>query len=202
MRTHPLSTAALSLALAFVAAPTCNPSTPSGDLTWYTTCGDPVCSGYDGPYDGVPLCNGEEEGADCDDEGSRCDFESDCNSVLICAEEDPKDQPGGCPISLRRYKRDVHYLSDTERARAATSLQQIRLATWRYQWDGPDGPSHLGFVIDDIPESPAVAAGGSRVDLYGYTSLAVAAIQAQQAEIAALRQEVAALRAEVAEQER
>ncbi|MGH7896283.1 MAG: hypothetical protein ACREQL_16575, partial [Candidatus Binatia bacterium] len=52
----------------------------------------------------------------------------------------------------------------------------------------------LGFIIDDVGTSPAVAADGGHVDLYGYTSMAVAAIQAQQKRIEALEREVAALR--------
>src|SRR5439155_22412171 len=57
---------------------------------------------------------------------------------------------------------------------------------------------HLGFIIDAVGASPAVAADGGHVDLYGYTSMAVGAIQAQQRRIDALTREVAALRAELA----
>lgn len=53
----------------------------------------------------------------------------------------------------------------------------------------------LGFLIDDDPASPAVRPDGERVDLYGYTSLAIAALQEQQAEIDALKAEVEALKA-------
>jgi protein tyrosine phosphatase (PTP) superfamily phosphohydrolase (DUF442 family) len=74
------------------------------------------------------------------------------------------------------------------------------LATWHYRAEDDAAREHLGFIIDDNPESPAVARTGEHVDLYGYTSMAVAAIQAQQKQIAALEAEVAALRKEMAAQ--
>ncbi len=73
------------------------------ELRWYTTCGDPACSGYGGPFDGEDLCSeveGAIEGELCETEGQQCDPVDDCNARLICAAEDPKDQTGGCPISL------------------------------------------------------------------------------------------------------
>ena len=36
-----------------------------GPLAWYSTCGDPVCSGYSGPFPGIPPCTGEAEGDRC-----------------------------------------------------------------------------------------------------------------------------------------
>ena len=166
------------------------------DLSWYSTCGDPVCSGYSGPFDGVDPCTTEIEGDLCSEEAAQCDFESDCNALLLCAAEDPKAQPGGCPISRRRHKRDIHYLDDAERQRAANLLLEMRLASWQYNWEGTDSHQHLGFIIDDLPKSPAVSSDGERVDLYGYTSLTVAALQAQQAQIESLRAEIAELRAQ------
>jgi hypothetical protein len=49
---------------------------------------------------------------------------------------------------------------------------------------------HLGFIIEDQPESLAVDQTHHRVDLYGYVSMMVAAMQVQEKEIAALRQEL------------
>ena len=79
----------------------------TGTLTWYTTCGDPVCSGYHGPIDGVSDCTTEVEGASCDSEGAQCDPHDDCDALLVCATSDPKDQTGGCPISQRQYKQEI-----------------------------------------------------------------------------------------------
>ncbi|MCB9672402.1 MAG: hypothetical protein H6734_23200 [Alphaproteobacteria bacterium] len=166
---------------------------PTG-LVWYTTCGDPVCNGYGGPYDGVPACGTSTEGAACTEAGAECDFESDCNALLVCAADDPKDQPGGCPISKKAVKRDIAYLDGADLKAAADQALAMKLARWQYTWDEPGARPHLGFLIDDAPTSAAVRADGERVDLYGYTSLTLAAIQVQQAQIEALRAEVAALR--------
>jgi hypothetical protein len=181
-----------------VACDTDDPSdtepTPTG-LSWYTTCGDPVCSGYSGPYDGVDACTTETDGDPCDTEGAQCDFESDCNALLVCAETDPKDQVGGCPISKAEVKREIRYLDDARLRETARDALDLKLATWRYAWEPAGQEPHLGFLIDDAVGSPAVRADGERVDLYGYTSLALAALQVQQAELATLRAELEALKA-------
>jgi hypothetical protein len=105
---------------------------------------------------------------------------------------------GMCPISRRAAKRNIHYLGDQDRARLRDQLLELKLATYEYALPGlPDG-AHLGFIIDDVGhESPSIAADGDHVDLYGYASLAVAAIQAQAREIAVLQRELAVLRAEL-----
>jgi hypothetical protein len=175
----------------------------SGDTTepanpeWWTTCGDPVCSSYSGPFDGVPVCTDEQiAGTACDDEGAQCDLESNCNVLLQCSVADPKGGSyGGCPISVRSAKTDIHYLDDPALRATADEARRVKLATWFYKDEPQQGRPHLGFVIDDQPASPAVAADGRHVDLYGYTSLAIAALQVQQAEIEALRAEVEELRA-------
>jgi len=175
----------------------CDPVTPPNDLSWYATCGDPVCQGYTGPFAGVAVCTTEAEGEACTTDGAECDPQDDCNTLIRCTDEDPKAQPGGCPISRARFKKDIAYLDDAAVRAASDAVLRTRLATWRYTWEEGEGASHLGFIIDDQPGSAAVQADGEHVDLYGYTSLTVAALQAQHAEIEALRAEVAALRAQV-----
>ncbi len=165
---------------------------------WYTTCGDPVCNTYDGPWDDVPLCTDEEEGALCDEDGATCDPVNDCNARLVCATEDPKAQEGGCPISRLEYKRDVHYLGPDEIARLHARLLDLKLATWRYRWDADTDAEQLGFVIDDDPTQPGVRPDHQQVDLYGLTSLALAGLQAQAVELEAARARLEALEAEVA----
>ena len=78
----------------------------------------------------------------------------------------------------------------------ACEIRRVRLATYRYKGEPALGTSHLGFIIDDLGASPAVGSDGTHVDLYGYASMAVAAIQIQQRRIEALEREVAALRNE------
>lgn len=181
-------------------------------LTWYSTCGDPACSGYSGPFTDVPLCTSETEGAACADPAASCDPVTDCNTLLTCTTEDPKAQTGGCPISRRRHKTDIRYLDDQSRKAAANQLYETRLAEWRYRWDTPARRPHLGFLIDDQAQSPAVSEDGEHVDLYGYTSLTVAAVQEehaarlvlearvqqQEAELQRLQAELAELRAGLA----
>lgn len=166
-----------------------------GDLTWYPTCGDPACSGYSGPFEGVPLCTDEALGEPCETEGARCDPEDACNALVTCATEDPTAQEGGCPISLRKAKKNIAYLSEEERAALSDALLKTRLARYHYNPQAESEPLRLGFIIDDQPGSPAVLPDGAHVDLYGYTSMAVATIQRQEAEIALLRAELAELRA-------
>src|SRR5439155_433361 len=146
---------------------------------------------------GAPSCTTQELGASCTERGERCDPGSTCGETLLCTDRDPT-QPS-CPISLRRFKDGVSYLDDAERARLRAELMRIRLATYHYRWENSCTAEHLGFIIDDVGESPAVSPDRMTVDLYGYASMAVAAIQAQEREIAALKGEVAALRHELDE---
>lgn len=167
-------------------------------LALYTTCGDPACS-MDSDDPNLPDCTTEKEGDPCTTEGQTCEIVGDtCNANLVCATSDPKDQPGGCPISLASAKHDIEYLSEADRERIRGEVASMPLATWRYDTEEKGEKEHLGFIIDDQPaSSPAVRPSGERVDLYGYTSMAVAAIQAQEKEIDALRQEIEALREEL-----
>ena len=166
-----------------------------GALKWYTDCGDPACSGYSGPFDGVALCDDEVVGATCEPAGATCDPQDACNALVVCATLDPKEQTGGCPISLRAMKKDIHPLAADERAQLSQTLLHTPLYRYRYRDEPESAAPRLGFMIDDNPTSPAVRTDGGHVDLYGYTTMAVVTIQAQQAEIEALKAELAALRA-------
>ena len=170
-------------------------------LNWYSTCGDPVCSGYAGPFAGEPLCTTQKAGDGCPTAGAQCDPQNQCNARLVCAAKDPKLQVGGCPVSRAQYKRDIRYLSDAQKAQIHAEVQRLRLATYRYRGAGPEAPQRLGFLIDDVERSASSTLGRSavdaerdQVDLYGYTSMVVAALQVQAAQIEALQAEVKALR--------
>ncbi len=135
-----------------------------------------------------------------------CQMKSDCPANEMCCGVGPtpdyRCMAGGCPISRARYKRDIRYLDGAEEARLRDELLGYPLARWRYRAEPDGAPPHLGFVIDDVVDaqgrSPSVRPDGETVDLYGYTSMAVAALKAQQRELAALRREVAELRRQVA----
>jgi hypothetical protein len=165
-------------------------------LSWYRSCGSPVCGpGTDGPT-GDPLCTtAQQESGSCDTRDVACDPGIGCQVRLLCTDQDPTMLTGGCPISRARYKQDIRYLTQAEQRALAGKLRALPLATYRYR--GPSGErTQLGFVIEDVAPSPSVA--GDHVDLYGFTSMAVATLQQQDAELRAVRAELAALRATVA----
>jgi len=72
---------------------------------------------------------------------------------------------------------------------------RLRLATFRYRQNA--SRTQLGFIIDDAEPSPSIDPARDMVDLYAYTSMAVAALQTQAHEIEALRNEVRSLRREL-----
>jgi hypothetical protein len=184
------------LLLAVLLLPACG-SDPTPAPQWHFTCGDPVCSGHQGPPAGVPPCSFEDPGEACRPEGARCDPADECNRLLICTASDPTQQPGGCPVSSARFKRDIEYLGDAELERLHAELRRFRLASYRYRAMGPADRAHLGFIVEDVGPSAAVDAERGRVDLYGYASMAVAALQVQARQIDELQAEVSALRRQV-----
>ena len=187
-----------------VGAAACSSSSTSdadagGGLRWYTTCGAPVCmvaedggTGSAGGDGGVSPCVTETAGAACATAGATCDPHVGCEVLLRCTDKDPKVQPGGCPISRRAAKRDISYLDEKERARLVDEVKRLRLATYRYK-DAP-GKQRLGFIIDDVPSSAAVDGPRDQIDLYGYLSMTVAALQEQISRADAQEREIAALR--------
>jgi hypothetical protein len=173
-------------------------TTAAAELRWYSTCGDPVCSGYGGPWDGVAACGAIKEGDPCDQAGAECDFQSECNARLICADADPKLGPGGCPISRAAFKKDIDYLDAGARASAYRDLLGLRLATYSYRGRG-DGKRHLGIILDDHERGIWADPANDRIDLYGYSSLAIAGVQAQADELSELRGQLHALQRELSE---
>src|SRR5205814_1297888 len=107
---------------------------------------------------------------------------------------------GACPISRAKYKENIEYLSSVERARLADDVQSIPLVRYLYK-DAPER-EHLGFIIEDIEPSPSVDSRRDQVDLYGYTSMAVAALQQQHAQIETLRREVRTLQEKLRHRQR
>jgi hypothetical protein len=127
-------------------------------------------------------------------DGQQCVY-GDCNTIgVVCREGTWHSENYGCPVSTRRAKDGVHYLSDAELRAVADETLQTRLATYAYTIGEKN--RRLGFIIEDEPASPAVAKGKDRVDLYGYTSMAVATLQVQARQIEQLQREVEELRRE------
>jgi hypothetical protein len=99
-------------------------------------------------------------------------------------------QTSSCPQSSRRVKQDIRYLSDDGVAAMAARTLRLRLATYEYKAAPLAGRRHLGFIIEDSPDVPAVDRDGDLVDLYGYASMLLATTQTQQKQIEALRRQV------------
>ncbi len=72
-------------------------------------------------------------------------------------------------------------------SRVYAQLREIKLTTYRYKDEPRSDEPRLGFIIDDTDSPYPINPDGNSVNLYGYASMAVAAIQAQGQEIAALK---------------
>jgi hypothetical protein len=93
----------------------------------------------------------------------------------------------------------VQYVDDAQLQQLHDEALGIRLATYRYKPQvGDPGPTHLGFLIEDNLQTPAVDPAHDRVDLYGYVSMVVAGMQVQEKEIAQLRKDLEAARRDLA----
>jgi hypothetical protein len=143
----------------------------------------------------------------CDTSGStpvcRCGSNAACTGGNQCAAPTVDvNNPCGivccsgsnCPVSLRVFKRDIQTLTPNDLDRIYAELRDLRLTTYQFKSEQLSAPRRLGFIIDDTKSKFPVNPDGTSVDLYGYMSMAVAAIQVQSREIEALRAEVARLR--------
>jgi hypothetical protein len=86
-------------------------------------------------------------------------------------------------------------LSADEVEKLAVATEALRLASYRYRSPafGTPGP-HLGFIIEDSPDVPAVSPSQQTVDLYGFASMLLATTQTQARRLEHLEREVAGLR--------
>ncbi len=160
--------------------------TCAGDPTWHCAApnADAACPAA------LPLL-----GTACSTEGKTCTYACGTGGARLCKQGAWYTANGGpCPVSTRRAKKEIVYLDQAERARIARELERFKLATYVYRDPALAGKRHLGFIIEDVPGSPAVDAEGNMVDLYGYASMLVAAVQTQGEEIRKLRAELARLK--------
>jgi len=72
----------------------------------------------------------------------------------------------------------------------------VPLATYKYR-NAPERDIQLGFVLEDVEPSMCVDTQRNQVDLYGYATMAVAAIKVQAEQIQALKAEIESLRLEI-----
>jgi hypothetical protein len=188
MGAHPMSWGrwfGASIALPLFVA--CSSSSPP---VWYHTCGEPLCIEDAGAMDsGIAQCTSQQVGEVCSGMvGQECDPGVGCGVRLECADSDPTKN--GCPISRRSAKQDIVYLTPAELEKEAREVLDIPLARYRYRTESVERAPHLGFIIDDVGPRECVDWRAGTVDLYGYTSMAVAALQTQQREIEELRARV------------
>lgn len=168
----------------------CRPTSP--------TCGLGPPSWYCPTPQGRAGCPADQPnfGAPCTSEGVSCSY-----LLLACGQPDRVCSGGiwvpgtitQCPVSTRRAKKDIHYLSPTEIDALAKSALDLRLATYEYRSAPYAGRRHLGFIIEDSPNTIAVDRDADMIDLYGYTSMLLGAVQRQQREIESLRRQVETL---------
>jgi hypothetical protein len=165
----------------------------ASSLKWYVTCGAPVCGGPN------QSCSPDSSacaavGSACSTKGQTCnDCKQGCGARIVCDDHDPTANPGGCPISSRKFKDNIAYLGPNELDRLRAEAMRMKLATYNYKnpYGNPE-ETHLGFIIEDNPQSLAVDRGHDRVDIYGYLSMILATTQVQEKEIQELRRQVAA----------
>ncbi len=174
----------------------CGPQYPTGHSC---DAGTPTTWQCTGASAGCPPIR-PHLGSACSQQAQQCPY-GDCNGpILACESGAWVEQPTGCPISSKKYKQGIAYLDDAKLEELADRTVSTRLATYQYKEGDPS--THLGFIIEDDPTSPAVLQGRGRVDLYGYTSMTVATLQVQAKEIAALKREIADLRKDLADSKR
>jgi hypothetical protein len=162
-------------------------------LEWWTACGPPVC--MPGTSQFAPCTSSQVRGERCTTQNERCRVGADdCSGVLECSDVNPI--VGACPISKREFKRDIRYLNDSDTSQLLDELIHLKLTRYVYKQD-QQAREQLGFIIDDGVPDTLLSCEGDRVNLYSYTSLAVASLQAQQKEIARLERELDALRSRV-----
>lgn len=156
------------------------------EATWHCSAAHPVSP--DCP-EGIP-----RSGTPCS--GVGCDYGCEYGGSYRCIEGIWKFDGENCPISTRAAKEDIHYLSAAEIEKLAVATEAMRLASYRYRSPafGTAG-RHLGFIIEDNPDVPAVSPSHQTVDLYGFTSMLLATTQAQARRLEQLEREVARLKA-------
>jgi len=155
-----------------------------GPLTWHCAIpnADAACPA------GSPLL-----GSACATADKTCTYACGPGGAWLCKQGAWYTASGGpCPVSSRRAKKNILYLSEAERKRVAEDLARFKLATYEYRDPALGERRYLGFIIEDVPgSSPAVDRDGTMVDLYGYTSMLLAAVQAQGEALAKLQTELA-----------
>ncbi|MBW2732767.1 MAG: tail fiber domain-containing protein [Deltaproteobacteria bacterium] len=160
-----------------------------GDPTWHCDAPhpDPDCPAV------RPLL-----GSLCAPNDLMCAYDCGAGNGRICVEGAWYETDGGpCPISTRRAKKEIRYLGPAALQKVARKTLELKLATYRYKDPALGKGAQLGFILEDAGQSFAGDPARGRVNLYGYTSMLLATVQAQQRAIERLRRDVTSLRREM-----
>ena len=150
--------------------PTCPASPPTGTCSALNeacaypgescicACG-PVCGSTGGLWQCSMTKNGcpgvpPNEGTACPSDGLECRYQCGPDGALTCNAGMWEFANGGpCPVSTRKAKTAVSYLSEADLALVARDVESMKLATWDYK--NPrlnEGRRHMGIILEDEPE--------------------------------------------------
>ena len=157
----------------------------SGDLKW--RCDVPSTDAQCPP--GKPNL-----GTPCAPAGKLCKYHCGQDGARLCKNTVwHSAQHSPCPVSSRRAKKEITYLSTRDAEAISRRLLKVKLATYRYRDPALGTGRKLGFILEDVGRSYAGDPARGRVDLYGYSSMLLATVQAQQRTIQKLQRQVEAL---------
>ncbi len=140
-------------------------------------------------------------GQPCSEEDKKCTYHCGTDGARVCKGKVWTAAMGSsCPRSRRRAKRAISYLSPEQAAAVARRTLKVKLATYLYRDPAHGRGRQLGFILEDVGRSYAGDPDEGRVNLYGYTSMLLATVQAQQRAIDGLRRELRDLQAQVRRQ--
>ena len=131
-------------------------------------------------------------GTACSTAGQQCDYGCEPGLSRKCEGGVwiKASSPGGCPVSTRDAKHDIHYLKPGELESLAREALAMPLATWRYDDKALGDRTHVGIILEDAPGSPAVDGDKNMVDLYGYSTMSLAAAQSNAKKIETLEKRI------------
>lgn len=137
-------------------------------------------------------------GTSCTEESKECKYHCGTDGKRICKGKVWTAAGGSpCPVSSRRAKREIKYISEGQAAAIARRTLGVKLATYRYKNPVNGSGPQLGFILEDVGRDYSGDPAEGQVNLYGYTSMLLATVQAQQRSIDGLKRELRALRREM-----